>query len=62
MSDIEGAFEKLTQVMTEMDTKQAKNDKILAKLKVIMDADRGKVIILSSFFIANKSCERGLNR
>lgn len=43
MSDIEGAFEKLGQVMTEMDTKQAKNDKLLTKLKVLMDADRGKL-------------------
>ena len=43
MSDIEGAFEKLGQVMTEMDTKQSKNDKLLTKLKVLMDADRGKL-------------------
>jgi len=46
MSDIEGAFEKLGQVMTEMDTKQSKNDKLLTKLKVLMDADRGKVRVL----------------
>ena len=43
MSDIEGAFEKLGQVMTEMDTKQSKTDKLLTKLKVLMDADRGKL-------------------
>jgi hypothetical protein len=29
--------------MTEMDSKQAKNDKLLTRLKVLMDADRGKL-------------------
>ncbi len=43
MSDIEDAFEKLSQIFAEIDNKSAKNEKILSKLQFLMDADRGKL-------------------
>ena len=43
MSDIEDAFEKLSQIFVEIDNKSVKNEKILSKLHFIMEADRGKL-------------------
>jgi hypothetical protein len=46
MSDIEGAFEKLNVYINEIDGKKKKTVTMLRKLQLLMDADRGKVIIL----------------
>jgi hypothetical protein len=43
MSDIEDAFEKLSQIFVEIDNKSVKNEKILSKLHFLMEADRGKL-------------------
>jgi hypothetical protein len=59
MSDIEDAFDKLNGYIGEISGKKKKTITMLSRLRILMDADRGKVSCrLSEFDLAYKSIKR----